>query len=160
MYTTSTSRPAPEIAWRAPASLCADHERHGDPGLGRRPRRSCSGDEHGDRILDADLLALGRIGSDDAAFADVVTLLDHRVDHAEPRRLQRLPSLLGGHPGDVGDHGGVVGRVDEQLHPATLWHHRAGDRIGAMDDAVLEPVVLLLDDAVGQVAVGQVLDDG
>ena len=80
-------------AWRAPLLAVADEMRTSTP-PSRGPVAPSAGDEHGDPILDAGLLALRRIGANDAALGDVVALFDHRVDHPEPRRFECLPSLF------------------------------------------------------------------
>ncbi len=136
----------------------ADEVRDLDPSLGGG-RRVVAGDDQGDPVLHADLVAGGRIGADHPAGGDVAALLGGDVDDAEAGGVERLAGLVDRHPGHVRDDRRVVGRVDEQLHAFALGHHRTGAGIGAVDDAVLELVVLLLDDLVREIAPTEVGDD-
>ena len=138
------------IAWRALDFARPNDERHLDTRLGGW-RRTVAGDEHGDRVLHPGLFAFGGVGADDPSGGDLVALLRDRLDDPEPGRFERPASVLQRHPGNVGHHRRVGGRVDEQLDPLARRHHRAGTRIGSVDDPVLELVVLLLGHHIGEV---------
>ena len=138
------------IAWRALDSLAPMTNGTSTPDVGGW-RRTVAGDEHGDRVLHPGLIAFGGVGANDPSGGDLVALLRDRLDDPEAGSFERPASVLERHPGNVGHYRRVGGRVDEQLDPLARRHHRAGTRIGSVDDPVSELVVLLLGHHVGEV---------